>query len=161
MNQVISFSVLFSFWLIWSGKFDLFHLALGVISSYIVTKWSGDLLVEGSGLGIGKRLKIFIRYEIYSIWLLYEILLANIHVIYVAMHPEMKNIINSQMIEFKTKLKTDFAKYILAQSITLTPGTVTVRINNNKVLVHALTSQTADGVPGIMEDKVSAVFEEK
>ena len=46
MVSVTSFIILFVFWIIWSGKFDAFHLVLGVISSLIVTLWSRDLLIS-------------------------------------------------------------------------------------------------------------------
>ena len=64
------------------------------------------------------------------------------------------------MVSFKTTLTSDFAKFVLANSITLTPGTVTVRIKNDEFLVHALTDFTANGVPGDMERRVKHIFGE-
>ena len=46
MRFLTIYLVLFIFWIIWSGKFDLFHLALGVVSTYLVTKGSGDLFFD-------------------------------------------------------------------------------------------------------------------
>lgn len=64
------------------------------------------------------------------------------------------------MIEFKTILKGDLARLTLAHSITLTPGTITVQIQDGVYLVHALTRHTAEGVPGEMEERIRRVFGE-
>jgi multicomponent Na+:H+ antiporter subunit E len=153
-----SFIILFVFWIIWSGKLDPFHLILGVISVGLVSAWSGDLLVEKPGSKKGSKVMEMVRFEIYSVWLLYQVVLANIHVIWVSFHPNMEEILDPQMVTFESKLPGDLPKFVLAQSITLTPGTVSVRVDDNKFLVHALTKQTADGVPGAMEKLIAKVF---
>lgn len=158
MRFAVSFLTLFCFWIILSGNFDAFHLTLGLASTLIVTFWTGDMLVLDGSLSMSQRLGILWRFSTYSIWLLYQILLANLHVVYVALHPQMEKLLEPQMIEFKSYLKTDLEKFILANSITLTPGTVTVRIEGDVFLVHALTRQAAEGVPGEMEDRVARIF---
>ena len=70
----------------------------------------------------------------------------------------VKKSINPQMVKFKTSLTTDLSKFVLANSITLTPGTVTVRIQGDEFLVHALTDYVAEGLPGEMEDRVKKIF---
>jgi multicomponent Na+:H+ antiporter subunit E len=155
---LVSFIILFIFWFLLSGKTDLFHLALGLISTLIVTAWSGDLLVKDKKTGLAKRLTQLIKFKLYFLWLSYQIILSNIHVLYVALHPNMKKMIDPQLIEFKTKLKGDLPKFLLATSITLTPGTITVRIDGDRFLIHALTPETAAAVPGDMEDRVGAIF---
>ena len=52
-------------------------------------------------------------------------------------------------------------QFILAQSITLTPGTVTVRIKDDEFMVHAITQEAADALPGDMQDKVKQIFNEE
>jgi len=156
---LLSFSILFVLWVIWSGKFDLFHLVLGVIATSIVAVWSGDLLVQDQRVSLGHRVRMFFRFEWYSLWLVYEILLANFHVIYVALHPNMKRMLDPKMVSFKSKLKGEMPQFILAQSITLTPGTVTVRANDGEFLIHALTAKVAKDLPGDMEARVARIFE--
>ena len=75
-------------------------------------------------------------------------------------YPNMKDMINPKMIEFTTTLKSDRAKFLLATSITLTPGTVSVRITDNTFLVHTLTDKTASECPGEMESRIAKVFGE-
>ena len=159
MRFTISFIILFAFWILLSGNFDAFHLTLGVISTLVVTFWTGDMLVIDSKLAIGARLALLWRFALYTLWLLWQIVIANFHVVYVALHPKMDDILEPQMVEFKTELKTDLAKFVLANSITLTPGTVTVRIEDGVFLIHALTDHTAAGVPGDMEKRIQQIFE--
>ena len=67
-----------------------------------------------------------------------------------------------QIVCFKTVLRTDFARFVLANSITLTPGTVTVRIQDDTFYVHAITVHAAGDLapgPGAMERWVAWVFE--
>ena len=159
MRFTISFIILLAFWILLSGNFDAFHLTLGVISTLVVTFWTGDMLIVDSRLPIGARFALLWRFALYTVWLLWQIVIANFHVVYVALHPKMEDILEPQMIEFKTELKTDLAKFVLANSITLTPGTVTVRIEDGIFLIHALTNHTAAGVPGDMEKRIQQIFE--
>ena len=76
----------------------------------------------------------------------------------VSFHPDIKSVINPQLIRIKTTLKHDLPKFVYANSITLTPGTVTVKIEGDELLVHALTDETAKGLDGVMEEKIKKVF---
>ena len=65
-----------------------------------------------------------------------------------------------RVVTFKTQLKTDFAKFVLANSITLTPGTITIQIKGNQFVVHAISEAVEkDLLSGDMERRVIAVFE--
>ena len=59
---------------------------------------------------------------------------------------------------FKTKVSGDVPLFIFAQSITLTPGTVTLNINNDEITIHAISRAAADGVPGEMEARVLNIY---
>ena len=160
MRFISSFGILFSFWIIFSGKFDAFHLALGVVSVLIVVFWSGDYLISDYSKSTGVRLQHLLRFELYVFWLVWEIIVANFQVVFIALHPNMKRLITSHMVTFDSKLKGELAKFVLAQSITLTPGTVTVRLNDGRYLVHALTEPIAAGFPGDMPKRVANIFGE-
>jgi len=159
VQTVLVFIILSLFWITLSGEFDAFHLALGFISILIVTRWTGKSLLNQK-LSFFNWVRFMIKLMGYFGWQLYQVILANLHVIYVAIHPNMKEIINPKMIEFTTYLKSERAKFLLATSITLTPGTLTVRITDNQFLVHALTDKTANDCPGEMEKRIAAVFGE-
>jgi len=156
MRYIDTFLIMFGFWILLSGKFDLFHLTLGVISSALVSFLSADLLMFKEGKN---RLSTGVRFLMYLPWLLYQIVLSTMHVTFLALHPRMKDQIDPTIVTFKTKLKTNIAKVALANSITLTPGTITVRIDGQVFYVHAISRKAAAGLPGEMEDRLAKVFE--
>jgi multicomponent Na+:H+ antiporter subunit E len=74
----------------------------------------------------------------------------------------MMDLIDPRIITFRTNLETDIAITTLANSITLTPGTITVTATDDGVFqVHAIDLQTAEGTPGGMLSRVAKVFGEK
>ncbi len=159
MTRLVTFLFLLGIWIIFSGQFDAFHLSLGALSVSIVTALSGGLIYQKTKTSLRFWLRILTGGAFYSLWLLVEIVKSNIYVFSLAMHPRMRELIDPQVIHFKTSLKTDFAKFVFANSITLTPGTVTVRVDGDEFSVHAISPRTADTLPGIMQDKIKAVFE--
>ncbi|MBW2467503.1 MAG: Na+/H+ antiporter subunit E [Deltaproteobacteria bacterium] len=156
MRYIYTFLIMFGFWILLSGKLDLFHLTLGVISSALVTFLSANLFMYEHGRN---RLTTGMRFLLYLPWLLYQIMLSTLHVAYLALHPKMKDRIDPTIVTFKTILKTDIAKVALANSITLTPGTITVRIEKDIFYVHAISRKAAAGLPGEMEERLAKIFE--
>ena len=59
---------------------------------------------------------------------------------------------------FKSGLASDFEKFVLAQSITLTPGTVTLKIEGDEFLIHAISEEAAQGLTGPMAERVRKLF---
>ena len=158
--RITIFLLLLATWAVFSGKFDTFHLGLGALSSLIVTWLSQDLLFKNREKGLAGRLVEATRFLAYAFWLLWQIILANVHVFKLAMTKEGEKEMSPRVMKFKTKLKTDFAKFVYANSITLTPGTITIQINGNEYLVHAISETVAkDLLTGEMERRVAAVFE--
>jgi len=147
---------MFGFWILLSGKFDLFHLTLGVISSGLVSFLSTDLFMYKEGKN---RLSTAVRFLLYLPWLLYQIVLSTLHVTFLALHPKMQDQIDPTIVTFKTTLKSTLAKVALANSITLTPGTITIRIEDQIFYVHAISRKAAAGLPGEMEERLAKVFE--
>ncbi len=157
MRKVYTFFIMMGFWILLSGKFDPFHLTLGVISSALVSFLSADLLMYEQGRN---RVATGVRFILYLPWLLYQILLSTLHVTFLALHPKMKDQIDPTIVTFKTKLKTNIARVALANSITLTPGTITIRIEDDVFYIHAISRKAAAGLPGEMEDRLAKVFGE-
>jgi multicomponent Na+:H+ antiporter subunit E len=152
-----TFMIMFAFWILLSGKFDAFHLTLGILSSAAVSFFSTDLLFhQRSKKG---RLREIWRFILYIPWILREIFSSTLHVAYLALHPRMIDMIDPTIIAFQTRLKKDMGRVALANSITLTPGTITIRIEGDKYMVHALSQKSAKGVPGEMEDRLVHVFQ--
>jgi multicomponent Na+:H+ antiporter subunit E len=156
---IVTFCIMFLFWLILSGFFDAFHLITGGICSAIVTLISHGLLVKGKSQ---KVLLTSLRLLLYVPWQLWQIVLANVDVAYRVLHPKMP--IDPLVIEFETSLRGDFALTTLANSITLTPGTITIFVEpeKGKFWVHALAKESAHAhlVDKTMQRKVAHVFME-
>jgi multicomponent Na+:H+ antiporter subunit E len=126
MAKVATFLVMLVFWVILSGKFDPFHLTLGLFCCGLVAFFSHGLLFWGGDAKSWAR--GLVGMILYLPSLFWEIILANIHVAYVVLHPRMLDLIDPQVIRFRTILKKPISRVALAQSITLTPGTITVDI---------------------------------
>ena len=89
MRYIYTFLIMFGFWILLSGKFDLFHLTLGVISSGLVSFMSADLFMYNTK---GQtRLSTGLHFLLYIPWLLYQIALSTLHVTFLALHPKMKD----------------------------------------------------------------------
>jgi multicomponent Na+:H+ antiporter subunit E len=146
-----------TFWLIWSGMFDPFHIGLGVISVAMVVRWTGHLFIEQSH-SLGQRIDEWLRFEVYSFWLVWQIVLANYDMFKLAFHPNVLREINPQFVSFKTPIVGDVPQFVLAQSITLTPGTVTVSLQNGEFKIHAINDATAKALPGDMQARVQAIY---
>ncbi|HKJ13244.1 MAG: Na+/H+ antiporter subunit E [Desulfobulbaceae bacterium] len=157
MRYIYTFLIMFGFWILLSGKFDLFHLTLGVISSGLVSLISADLFMYDPQSR--NHLTTGVRFLLYLPWLLFQIVLSTLHVTFLALHPKMKEQIDPTIVTFKTNLKTDIAKVALANSITLTPGTITIRVEDQVFYVHAISRKAAAGLPGEMEERLAKVFE--
>lgn len=159
LPRSLTFSFLFFLWLILSGQYDLFHITLGIISCLIVTWFSGDLLFADS-----KATGLFrhgLRMLGYFPWLLYQIFLANLHILYIVCHPRMMELIDPRIIRFQSRLTHELPLVILANSITLTPGTITVYVSvDGDFQVHAIDQKSGDPLPGEMEGRISRALEE-
>jgi multicomponent Na+:H+ antiporter subunit E len=159
LSFFLTFIVMFVVWILLSGRFDVFHLTLGILSSLGVAFFSCDLLFPSPDL---KRLvAVWPRFVMYIPWLLYQIFIANLQVLYLTFHPRMIDLIDPKIIEFRSRLKSDLARVTFANSITLTPGTITVFVSiYGDYQVHVIGQQFAEALPGEMENLVAKTFGE-
>ena len=157
---IVTFLIMALLWIVLSGKFDAFHLSLGFISCFIVAFFSGDLLSIPKTV---KQLPMgWARFIGYIPWLLYQIFLANLHVLYLTFHPKMMDLIDPQIVRFDSKLKKEISLVTFANSITLTPGTITIYVSvNGAFQVHAIDKASGEPLPGEMERRIAAAFEDE
>ena len=156
MQRVLVFLALFAFWLILSGHYDALHLGAGAVCAGLVTLLSSDLFTFGTGARSSFRIG---RFALYVPWLLWEIFQASLHVTWLVVRPSG---IRSRVIRFQTCLQNQVAKVVLGNSITLTPGTITVDIEGDQFTVHALSDTAAESLlDGDMERRVAWVFGEE
>lgn len=153
----LTFTISFILWILLSGQFDIFHLSLGLISSILIAWFSKDLLF--ADIDFENLPKRWVRFVGYIPWLLYQVLIANLHVLYLVFHPRMMDLIDPRIIQFKSRLSGDMALVTFANSITLTPGTITVFVSiYGNFSVHAIDSYSGNSLPGEMEQRIKHIF---
>lgn len=134
-----------------SGYFKTILVVLGIISCVLVTVLSIKLKIYSSQR---ERIRINFRLPLYFPWLLKEIIKSNMHVARLILTNSKE--ISPQLVTIKPSQKTNTGIAVHANSITLTPGTISIDIENNQLLVHALSSHTAQGVlNGDIDKKVT------
>jgi multicomponent Na+:H+ antiporter subunit E len=138
-------------WLLLSGQGAIWFLALGVISialSVLIAIRMDLIDHEGAPAHIYGRAT-----TLYWIWLLWEIAKADWYIAKCVFRPLSS--LSPTMFRAPTTQKSALGQAIYANSITLTPGTVTVDIEPGTVLVHAITAEAASGVQeGEMDRRV-------
>ena len=149
---------MFGTWIVLSGNFSGLLIGLGLFSSALVAWFFHDLLFPSVTMG---HIRIFTKFSAYIPWLILEIIKANFHLLYLVFHPRMKELIDPHIVTFKTDLKSDLAITTLANSITLTPGTITITaVREGTFRVHAIDKPSADALPGAMLEKAADIFGE-
>ena len=155
----LRFGLLFLTWCAFSGLYDIYHLSLGVMASAWVAAISTHIaLSQPSQAGPSRRLGLAIGVFFYVAWLLLEVFKANLQVLVLSFSPKVEERISPRIVEFRSLLADDYSRFLLALSITLTPGTVTIRIDGDRFIVHALTEKMAEAVPGSMETRLLKLF---
>ncbi len=130
---------MFLFWVLVSSAIDVQHILLGIVAAVVVSHFSSELLFhKGQAPPSIKAVPLFVLYLAH---LSFEIIRANVHVAKIVLDPQLP--ISPRIVKFKTRLKGETAKASLANSISLTPGTLTIDVIGSDIYVHALTEETA------------------
>jgi multicomponent Na+:H+ antiporter subunit E len=142
-----------STWLLLSGHYTPLLIGFGVgsctLTVYIAVRMD---VADHEGVPIDW----VGRFLLYLPWLMKEILVANINVAKVILAPSLP--ISPIMVVFRASQKSDLGRALYANSITLTPGTITTGVNGDQMEIHALTWGDVDGrEEDEMDHRVSAV----
>jgi multicomponent Na+:H+ antiporter subunit E len=151
-----------AFWLIMSGHYDLMHISFGIFSVLLVLLINYPIRKHLFSLGEhSPALKLnLVRLLYYVPWLLWQIVVASLQVAYVVLHPKCP--VDPSLLRFKTRLRNSSSKVILGNSITLTPGTITLDIQRDEFLVHSLMDISSTGIiDGTMPDEVAKLYERR
>ncbi|MCG6930375.1 MAG: Na+/H+ antiporter subunit E [Desulfofustis sp.] len=154
MRHALALSLLLScFWLVNSGHYTPLILSFMVASVFFVVVLSHAMdVVDGEA----QPLHITFRLPVYVIWLAKEVFLANIAV--AACVWRGPGSISPRTIRVRASQNTDVGVVIYANSITLTPGTVSIDLEGKDIVVHALTEAAeADLLTGEMDRRVCRV----
>ena len=139
-------------WLLLSGYFTK-TLLLGLGAASVILT-----LVISVRMGIvdreGHPIHLAVRSLLYWPWLIKEIVLANVDIAKAILG--QGDAIRPSVFRIKASQKSDLGKAIYANSITLTPGTVTIALDDDGMTIHALTASSAEGLAtGDMDRKVT------
>ncbi|MHA1598845.1 MAG: Na+/H+ antiporter subunit E [Alphaproteobacteria bacterium] len=146
-------SSLFILWLLLSGFLETWLLALGLASVALIVTIANRMDVidhEGHPIHMTWRLVMYMP------WLAWEIIKANIDVARIILHPNLP--IQPKVLKIKGSQVTELGHVTYANSITLTPGTVTLTLEDGVMEVHALNATAAEGLlNGDMDARVHRV----
>lgn len=141
LHSLSLFIFLYLFWLLLSGFFTAFLMSAGIGCALAIVWLARRMdLVDAEGLPI----QLGIRTLLYWPWLLKEIVKSAWDVSKIIVHPKLP--ISPTLVRFAPSQKTNVGLVIHANSITLTPGTITIEAEPGAFLVHGLTRSSAQGV---------------
>lgn len=152
MRSLSLFIVLFIFWLLLSGIYNVFLISAGSVIAAL-TVWFAKRMevIDHEGHPIGHAFSVIF---LYWPWLLKEICVSALKVSKLILSPSLP--ISPKMDSVNLSQKTDLGRTIFANSITLTPGTIAVEINKETILVHALENQSLEDLKkGDMDKRVT------
>ncbi|MFC1872666.1 Na+/H+ antiporter subunit E [Chloroflexota bacterium] len=157
------FTTMLLFWLVLSGRFQAKYIIIGIFTALAITYFSRHLfyshLYDGQHIHIRTSEVVgeYWRFLFYIPWLVSRIVMANIRVTNIVLNPKLP--IDPVLFQFRTLLPRTIAKIILANSITLTPGTITVQLDENLLTIHTLDFSLADDIAiARMQNRICHIF---
>lgn len=153
MRYITLFILSMVFWLMLTFEFTAANIIVGAVASLITSVIFARFFIKNVYKLIQpKRYGWFLVYLVVFIW---ECLKANIDVAYRVLHPAMP--IRPGIVKVKTTLKSDMAKMLLANSITMTPGTISVDIIDDYLYIHWIYIRSDD--PEVYTEMITGAFE--
>jgi multicomponent Na+:H+ antiporter subunit E len=144
---------LFALWLLLSGHYDPLILVLGAMSCVFVAWIAYRMDVADRE---GHPIHLTWRVLLYWPWLFWEIVKANVEVARLILSPKLP--ISPTVIKVKASQPDDLGRVTYANSITLTPGTVSIDVRDATIEVHAITHEMAEALEtGEMDRRVTQI----
>jgi multicomponent Na+:H+ antiporter subunit E len=139
MRSILLFLILLAFWLLLSGHYTPLIIGFGVISSAFCV-WMSSRISTYDDEGL--PLHLMIGLPGYVIWLIWQIVIAN----WLTIKTIFSNNVSPSLFRVRAGKMSEAGLVLYANSITLTPGTVTIKMMRGGLLIHALTPAMADDV---------------
>lgn len=138
------FLLLFLIWIVLNGRLDWEVVLIGAAVSAALT-WLARTLLQLPPWGGSRLIRRFPRVFLYLFYLFGQVVVSNLQVMERILFPKKRKG-GGRLVWFRTDLKEEGTRLTLANSITLTPGTVTVSLKGDRLCVHALDEDFAQGV---------------
>ncbi len=152
-RYIYSFLVFFIFWVAFTTSLQPDELLVGALIALVMAFYTGKQFSKDGLKNLSLHKIVYtVRYLFVFLW---EMIKANMDVALLVLNPKLP--INPGIVEVPTKLKSNTAKLALANSITLTPGTLSVDIVEDKLYIHWINVTTTN--PEEAFEQISAVFE--
>jgi len=140
LNFLLLFATLLLFWVWLNGSLAADVLIIGVISAFIIALLFRDSLAVFSDLNSTPRA---LGYSVlYVFFFIKELIKSNISLAAIVLSPKLP--INPGIVKVRTRLKSPMGRLLLANSITLTPGTLTVELEGEWLYIHWVTVESTD-----------------
>jgi multicomponent Na+:H+ antiporter subunit E len=151
-------SLLFLFWMILTASLA----ALNVVEGAVMAAFTALVSFAVMGTYIDKDITVpvLLRFPFFALALVWEIIKANWDVMKIVLHPRLP--ISPRVVRFHIKLRGDLPRTFYADSITLTPGTVTIDVEDDVFYVHCLAPHHEEGLlEGKLERMVAWLFKQE
>ena len=141
---MILFIALFVLWLILNGRVTAEICVFGAVFSLLIT-WFSSAFLKSTDTGRPKHsIRYYLLLMVYLFVLLWEVIRANTQVFRICLARRLS--FEPSLVYFNPGLKETSSRVLLANSITLTPGTITVRTSDGRFCVHCLDRSLGEGI---------------
>jgi multicomponent Na+:H+ antiporter subunit E len=149
-------AAVFAFWLVITGSLRPFDLAAGAVVAFGISWWTERVLWHGQRQPLSVR--VWLRVPGYLLYLVKEIVVAALYVAERVFDPKLS--IAPVMHTHRVRFDSDTARVAFANSITLTPGTLTVDVEDDTFTIHCLHESFSDSISsGDLEQRVARTFD--
>jgi multicomponent Na+:H+ antiporter subunit E len=156
--RVKLFAILFGFWLIVSARFDFPSMAVGVLVAGLVFRYNIDLLFAENELPRASWRLVGDLFRLASIFIR-EVVFANIEVAKIVLSPKIR--IEPTVATVRMPLEGNLLRALYGNAITLTPGTLTLELDEDRVLVHGLTPEHVEEIENGRMERAFMALEAK
>ena len=142
------FILLFLVWIGLTNSLDIQELLVGAVVAFVITRFftpNREFNLKELIMKYIKFIPIFLK----------NLVQSNIAVAKIVLNPKLP--INTGIVKLKTSLSSNQDKLILANAITLTPGTITIELRNNDLFIHILNMDSLDRA--VLQEKIVGEFE--
>lgn len=137
-------------WLVLSASYEFIHVLIGAITATAIVWLNPISFVKARRIS-------WLSAITYLPWLFVRVMMSGFHVSKLILQPGLP--IKPKLLHLKTQLRSDGELFVLGNSITLTPGTITIEVAPGELLVHAIDAHSQHDLSrGLLEERVSRLL---
>jgi multicomponent Na+:H+ antiporter subunit E len=157
LRHLVLFLLLLAFWLLLSGRLDPLFVVLGVVSAGVVTVAAGRGIERTIGSATEHPRVRVLALVPFSFWLLGRMIGSAAQIAYIVINPRVPP--EPGIVRIPIQLTSPAARAVLANSITLVPGTMTLEMTDREITVHSFTPDAVDDLAtAALQNRIAFVF---